>query len=323
MKKRILTILLACALICVSGCVHLDFTLGHHIAVSSGGIRITEEELRLIALQYKTENESYYKPLFGMDFWQMKVTEDLTYEEYIREYYIFNECRAILCLLEIADEQGISLTGAEKEEASAAAEAYFQALTEDAKTFTGADAGDAEELFRAYMIAGKTVEKLIEGKKLEVSDEESRVADFAIIRLGSQKEAEEILARYQAGESFLTLAKENSLDEKIEYTASREDLLPAAADIVFSMSSGDISDIILAGDSYFIIYLENSYDTLLSLNHKRNLLAERRFEGWKDVYEEYLSGSELKRDNRMFQALSLSEDGDFPYTDMFGFIRSY
>ena len=304
------------------GCIPLDFTLGHHIAVSSGGNQLTEEELRLIALQYKTENESYYKPLLGIDFWQMNVTKDMTYEEYIREYYIFSECRAVLLLLKVAQEQGITLTGLENEQAESAANAYYAALTEDERSFTGAAEADALDLFRAYMIAGKTVEKLIEGKKLEVSDEESRVVDLGVIRLATQKKAEEIYGRIKAGESFRTLANEYSLDDKTEYTASREELLPSVADIVFSMSNGDISDIISCNGSYFILYLENSYDMLLSLNHKRNLLAERRFDGWEELYEEYLKGSDLKRDNRMFDQLSLSQDGDFPYIDMFKFLNT-
>lgn len=322
MKKRIVSFLLACLMLALSACVPLDFTLGHHIAVSSGGIQLTEEELRLIALQYKTENESYYKPLLGIDFWQMSVAEDMTYEEYIREYYIFSECRAVLCLLKAAQEEGIALTGLESDQAKEAARSYFAALTEDEKAFANADVQDAEELIRAYMIAGKTVEKLIEGKKLEVSDEESRVVDLGIIRLPTQKQAEEIYARIKAGESFRTLANEYSMDSKTEFTASREELLPAAADIVFSMSSGDISDIISLNGNYYILYLESTYDMLLSLNHKRNLLAERRFEGWEALYEEYLAESDLKRDNRMFEALSLSQDGDFPYVNMFSFIST-
>ena len=321
MKRRIISFLLACMLFLSAGCVPLDFTLGHHIAVSSGGNQLTEEELRLIALQYKTENESYYKPLLGIDFWQMKVADEMTYEEYIREYYVFSECRAVLLLLKVAAEQGITLTGLENDQAETAANAFFDALTEDERAFTGAGKQDVLELFRAYMIAGKTVEKLIEGKKLEVSDEESRVVDMDIIRLDTQRKAEELYNRIKSGESFRTLANEYSLDDKIEFTASREELLPMVADIVFSMSNGDISDIISSNGSYFIIYLENSYDMLLSLNHKRNLLAERRFEGWEALYEEYLAESDLKRDNRMFDQLSLSLDGDFPYVDMFQYMQ--
>ena len=321
MKRRIISFLLACMLFLSAGCVPLEFTLGHHIAVSSGGNQLTEEELRLIALQYKTENESYYKPLLGIDFWQMKVADEMTYEEYIREYYVFSECRAVLLLLKVAAEQGITLTGLENDQAETAANAFFDALTEDERAFTGAGKQDVLELFRAYMIAGKTVEKLIEGKKLEVSDEESRVVDMDIIRLDTQRKAEELYNRIKSGESFRTLANEYSLDDKIEFTASREELLPMVADIVFSMSNGDISDIISSNGSYFIIYLENSYDMLLSLNHKRNLLAERRFEGWEALYEEYLAESDLKRDNRMFDQLSLSLDGDFPYVDMFQYMQ--
>ena len=321
MNKKLTSFLLALMLLGLTSCgsIPLDFNIGHHIAVSSGSIRLSEEELRLIALQYKTENESYYKPLLGIDFWQMEVTDDMTYEEYIREYYVFSECRALLCLLKEAEDQGITLSRTEEEAADTAAEAYYKDLTEDAISFTGAGLSDIRSLFSSYMLAGKTVEKLIEGKRLEVSDEESRVADFLLIRLDSKEKAQEIHDRVTAGESFRSVATENSLDEKIDYTASREELLPAVAEIVFSMSNGEISNIIAYNGSYFIIYLENSYDTLLSLNHKMNLLAERRFEGWEDVYSAFISKNELKRDNRMFEELSLSEDGDFPYVDMFSY----
>ena len=323
MKKKILCILMIFVLLLGSSCaiVPLDFTIGHHIAATYGSIRLTEEELRLIALQYKTENEQYYKPLLGIDFWEMQVADEMTYEEYIREYYIFSECRALLCLEQAASELGITLSKAEKEQAARNASLYFSELTEDELSFTGADRSDAEALFSAYMLAGKTVEKLVEGKKLEVSDEESRVADFSIIRLSSRERAEEVYERLRSGESFRSVANENSEDGKIEFTASREELLPAVAEIVFSMNNGEISNIISYNGSYFIIYLENSYDTLLSLNHKRNLLAERRFEGWEAVFEEYLSKNELKRDNRMFASLTLSEEGDFPFIDLFSYME--
>ena len=289
MKKVFMLLLSVLMTLILSGCTEftVNWHLGENVMLRVGDTELSESETRLVALHYKGEFEKNYQELLGDDFWDMEVRENISYDDYVKEYYVYRECKAILYLGIEGEKRGISLSLLEETDLKKEAEAFYEAMTEDERTYTGASLSDIIRVKSLYAAAEKTVEAISSGKTLEISDEESRVADIKVIRVASEEEALSLLGRLSSGENFSTLARENTLDERIEYTVAKEDLAEELRNIVFSLSSGETSPVIHMNDDYYIIRVTNAYDTLLSQNNKENLLAEARFLTWQDVYDSY------------------------------------
>ncbi len=317
-KLKFMTLLVSVVLL-LAGCgrIPVSFRLGEKIMITCGDHSITEHEVRLAALQYKTEYEAWYSDFFGEDFWTMDAGEGLTLEEYVKEYYIFDELKAVLYLNGLADTLNIKLTDVEQETVHAAAETVYRNLSEDELKFTRAGLSDVEQLLSYYFLADKTVEQLISDKRIEVSEEEARVADIEVIRVKTEAEAKKLYERLKNGENFETLARENTLDERINYSVAKGELVGVVDEVVFALSTGEVSDIIEYYGNYYLIRIANSYNTLLSINNKRNLLAELRYENWKEVYGEYAGSAEIRRNANLWADLRLNVSGDFPDCALF------
>ncbi len=322
--RRIPAVFLAVSLFFLSACSlpPVSFRLGERIMISCGDRTLTEREVRLTALQYKTEYEACYREFFNEDFWTMEAAEGLTFEEYVKEYCIFDELKSVLVLNGLAGTLNVYLTDVEEEEVKEAAKAYYDRLTEDELAFTRARLSDVEKLLGRYYLADKMVQQLIRDKRIEISEEESRVADIEVIRVKTETEAKALYERLKNGENFETLARENTLDERTAFSVSKGELINVVDELVFSLSTGEVSDIIEYSGSYYLIRVADSYNTLLSLSNKRNLLAELRYENWQSAYEEYAGSEEIRRNANLWAALDLKTDGDFPDADLFEGLRS-
>ena len=318
MKRiRLLTILLLC--LTLSGCnLRLNWVPGREVLIASDNMELTGAEVRLLCLAYKTEFESYYSELLGNTFWDIEVESGMRYEDYIKEYFVFRECRALIYLGEQAAADKLPISDIEEEMIADAAQKCFKKMSEDDKTFTRASEKDLERLIRYYYIAMQEVNRL-SPEESSVSEEESRVADFSVIHLRSREDAETVLQRLSQGESFTSLASECTTDRNISYSAAKGELIPKLDEQVFSMQNGETSEIIEAGGSFYIIRLNNSYNTLLSLNNKRNILAARAFKGWSGFYREQEEKVVLYRNALLWDEIELNCEGN--YTD-FGFFEA-
>ncbi|MBQ1376665.1 MAG: peptidylprolyl isomerase [Lachnospiraceae bacterium] len=290
-------------------------------AVSLDADYITEPQARIIALDYKCQFEKYYRELFGEEFWSLELPDGMDYETYVKEYFLFRELSAVLILDDLSAEMGISLNRDETERIEEASEAWFGSLNETEKAFTRASKKDASGILTRYYLAEKTVEKLLEGKNAEISEEESRVCDIQMIRADTLEKAEELYDRISGGESFLSVANNAGEDRLLKLSVARGELVPELDDVVFSMKNTDISEILSVGGRYFIIRMENSRNVLLSMNNRENLLADKRFALWRHVYEEKASASDIRRDSGIWEAIRLNETGEYGSSNLFSYIE--
>ncbi len=314
MKRSLKTaaLLLAVCFLLSSCDLRINWIPGRQILAASENIELSDAEVRILALSCKAEFESYYLELLGGDFWEKPVSEGMSYEDYVREYFVFRECRALIYLNEQAIRDGLTLSDVEAEEVHRAAERCFSRMTEDEKAYSKARLSDMEALMKLYALALEEIRLLSPGE-VSVSDEESRVVDFSVIHVGSEAEAEAVKERLSKGESFLSAASECTIDERISYSAAKGELLPEIEAAVFSMQSGETSDIIRAEDgSCYIIRVSEAYNTLLSLNNKRNIRALRAFDGWSGFYESQEKKITIRRSESLWNDIRLNAEGDYP-----------
>ena len=303
----------------LTGCsARVNWIPGREVLISSDNVELTGAEVRILSLAYKTEFESVYSELLGDDFWHTEVAPGMRYEDYIKEYFVYRECRALIYLEEQAGSGNLSLSDVEEERIRDCAKAVYGKMSETDLSYTRASEKDLRNLMRHYYIAVRELRR-ISPEEVSVSDEESRVADFSVIRLRSREDAEEVLERMAHGESFTQLASECTIDRQTAYSAAKGELIPELDEAVFSMKNGETSDIIEAGGSFYIVRLNSSYNLLLSVNNKRNIIAERTFLGWSDFYKEQEQKIVLRRNAKLWDEIRLDAEGDF---SDFGFFEA-
>ncbi len=316
-NKRILILPVFIICLVLSSCsLRLNWVPGREILLSSDNLELSAAEVRLLSAAYKAEFESYYSGLLGKEFWSTPLDSGISYEDYIKEYFVYKECRALLVLNEKALSDGISLSDLDKERIDEASLKIYDALSDDEKEYTKASVKDLQRLIRLYYTAMEEVRLLSDGD-VSVSDEESRVADFSVIRLNTREEAEDALERLSQGESFRILASECTLDSQIDYSVSKGELMPELNDVIFSMQSGETSDIIEFGGSYYIFRVTNAYNSLLSMNNKRNILAERAYKLWSAAYRQLEGSVKIYRNDHLWNEIRLNTEGDFPDPGLF------
>ncbi len=274
-------------------------------------------QMKIVAMEYKELYEFYYAELLSQDFWKENVSDDVNFEQYVLHDAILPECQAVLYLNAAADQLNIKIPADTVSLLKEAAAVYYQSLSDDEKAFTGAGESDVQDLLILYQRAILAEKALISGHVIEVSDEASRVADIEVIHTSSVRTAEEILTRYRDGENFYTLAQENTIDQKIKYSVSRADLNEPFRSVIFSLQNGQVSDVVSYNGEGFIIRVANTYNTLLSLNNRRNLLASLRFDDWRKAASTLGISDDSSLSREFFNSLTLTTDGAFRYHDLF------
>ena len=317
---------LACVFVCLfvlSSCSAVSFRWEKNAdcAFLLGKEELSDSEVMLIGLHYKSSFEKYYGEAFGSGFWQETAYEKMNFADYVRNYWILPECKALLILCSMADDEGVRLSDSEEERASRTASEIFRGLNEDEIRFTGATQDAVRDLVEKYMRATLMAERLTAGQKISVSDEESRVADIALIRVSDADIAAELGERLRQEENFLTLAREFSEDRQIFYSVAKGELKEPLNSSVFALSDGEESPVLFLDGSYYLVRIISSYNSILSGQNKNTIAALRRYDGWKPLAEAYEAGRPVRMTAHALERIPL-EDPDFDISfDLFSFFQ--
>ncbi len=301
--------------------VIFGFSNGSPVVMSCGKETLNESELRLIALHYKSAFEHYYVNLFGDDFWELPAEEGMTYGQYVRSYWILSECRALMSLCCMAEDNRVSLTDSEIESLERTAEIVFRELSEDERAFTNAGYNDVLTLLEKIETASKMLDTLTENAKIDVNDEESRVADIALIRVGDPDVASEIRARLDLEENFLTLANAFSEEKQIYYSVAKGDLKEPLNSAVFSLAEGEESDVLICEGSYYLIRVISSYNSILSSRNRTSIALLRRYNAWEEENEAHLRQHPLRMVPKMLENIPLTDSSYEVDFDLFGYLE--
>ncbi|MBP5224962.1 MAG: peptidyl-prolyl cis-trans isomerase [Lachnospiraceae bacterium] len=295
MKKRFrnkcILILTAAAILLTAvscGSLRIRFSDAERAVFTCDSVTLNHQEVSLIAAHYASLFNLYYSDLAGEDFWERKAGGDMTYEQYVLQYYVQDECRALAALNALSERGNGRIPTADMERLEDAAAKTYAAMTEEEKAWTGAGEKDVLSLLTKYHVAQQMIAEMLAGEKVGISEEASRVADIQVIRMTDRLDAEDVYNRILRNENFLTLARAFSVDETIDYSVSKSDLEEPFNTVVFAMAEGDVSELIELDGSFYIIRLTNSYNTLLSMKNGANLLAQQKYDFWSEDLEVFM-----------------------------------
>ncbi|MCD7922340.1 MAG: peptidyl-prolyl cis-trans isomerase [Clostridiales bacterium] len=250
---------------------------------SVGSEKCSVEEAKVILLQYQKEYASFY----GIDLWEHDSDSTESLEQYVRDMAV-SQLAEIYTLYVIAGEREMELTEDEKAQTAAAAAEYMASLAEDELDYTGITESEVEALYEKYLLAHKLYASLTEDVSPEVSDDEARVMDLKQICVSEEETAKQLLEQLDGGADFSSLAESYNESGTTDLQVSRTTYSDEVTEILFSMNTGEYSDVIEIDDSYCIFYCVNYFNEELTEENKDNVVSRRMEEAVTDAYNSYV-----------------------------------
>ncbi len=185
------------------------------------------------AMIYVMDYKQQYETAYGVEMWQHDFG-GMTLEEYVKET-IIAQLASIKAVTLLTKENDITLDDSEKEKITQAANEYYDALTEDQKTYMNVEKSDVEDLLTAHVLSEKAYSEITKDVNTEVSDDEARIITIQQIRLDSPENAAIVKTRLDEGKDFGTVAAAYNKDTQTTVTLGRGEKEAAYEEAAFSL----------------------------------------------------------------------------------------
>ena len=285
------------------------FKIGNHV--------MTTEEAKIFLLAQKTEmNQKYTDQI-----WNTRAG-DRTVADYMKEDLEANLAK-LMCMVQMAEDQEITLNRTEEENVKKAAETYYYALSEADKQYLQINLTQAETAFRHYYLAEKLTKELTKDVDTEVSDDEARIITIQQIFVTSAETAQTIQERAANGSDFGTLSSNYNESSEFEMRIGRENVSGAFAEAAFALSSGEVSGVVQTDSGYHVIKCINHYNVEETLAHKEEIVQLRRREAFEEAYHAYVSEVKSYYNESAWESITYADDYTPTSRDFFDVYRSY
>lgn len=316
MRKRLFAGVLAGLMLILSGCSigNTQIELAHEFSskeiLQIGNEKVSVAQMKVFLCNY----QNIYGESYGINMWQRKFQTD-SLDEYVKAVAL-DETTRMICMKELATQEQVVLSDPEKKQVKAAAKEYYDSLSEDELSYTGAAISDIEALYEAYALANKVYQTLVTSIDEEVSDDEARVMEAQLVYVTSQSTASEIQSKLSEGVDFAALAHTYNEAEDTDEVFGRGTFPQEVEEVAFSMENGAISDCIVAEDGYYFLKCINKFNQELTDENKETILRKREEASFQDKYGELLENTKCYLNEEAWTEIELVTDGSIT-TDSF------
>ena len=317
-RQACLSVVIVLLIPCLMGCRigNTDYVLIQKKVNKKTVFSVNDYKCSIIeAKLYLCNYKNLYGNPFGIDLWEEDTSGNL--EGYVKDVAI-SELSRIICMDLLAEEQGVSLSGSEKELAKTTARDYFSTLSEEEIEYIGLTESKLTEFYEHYALAVKLYNTLTVGVDEEVSDDEARVINIQQIFVSTEEKKEAVAKLLEKGDPFSIVASTYSELATVERNAGRGELPQEVEDVAFELDNGKYSDAIAVEDGFYFIYCVNKYDAELTEANKGNILIQREKEQFNDVYDAFIEEAEFQFNNELWDSVVV-DTGEGFQTDSFFF----
>lgn len=159
----------------------------------------------------------------------------------------------ILSLNRMAEDKNIKLSKEDQEKAKAAAKDYLDSLSDEARSYLGADQENTEKFFTQYRLAEKMKDNLMSDSQIEISTDQARVIQIQFICSEDENKVKEAKKEIDAGEPFYEVAAGVNEDSDFDAEISRGMTDKTFEDVAFGLKTGEVSDCFASGDKYYLV----------------------------------------------------------------------
>ncbi|MFI3237033.1 MAG: peptidylprolyl isomerase [Lachnospiraceae bacterium] len=310
--------------------------LGSNTVIEVGGEKVSKQEFLL----YVGTVANTYSDIYGEGVWELISGEDGT---------IGDDCIA-LALAEVsklkaldllAAEYGIALTEDEEELCAAAAVSFMAELSEGEVAYLGVDVSTVTALYEEKLRGDMLYELLLADVTPEISDEEARIVtvqhvllktydgdgdgviDDSITNSLLYEEAVAIREMALDGESFESLMSKYSQDTKTTYSFGKGVFEESFEEAAFTLSAGEISEVIMTSHGYHIVKCITSFDQEETELNKLVLMELNKQEAFGDTYEAFLETLEKKQNSDLITSVTIPSKEVFDNSNFFTFYDEY
>lgn len=327
-KKRTAVVCLALSMTMASltGCgsdTKLVFTTGlsGNQLFKIGSATCTMPEIMV----YLTTFYNQYADTYGTEMWHYDFG-GVSLEEHVKDV-VLSKMAQIKIMNLMAKERDITLNEEEEKKISAAAECYYNALSEELKKREDLTKETVEMVYREYTLAHKVYTHITEAADMEISDDEARTVTVQEIFLKTwkvkdgekvsmteeeilqvAKAGKQIIERLEAGEDFAAVASEVSGDKQLVKNYARGDVETSFEEILFSMDEGEVSKVIEVSDGYIIVKCISTMDYEATQENKLVLADQRKKEAFSEAYSEIAKNTHSQFRDKQWEKLTLSEE---------------
>ena len=330
MKRRLVALCLGLALLssCLTGCtigntkfVWNTNSVGRKNVFSINGNKCTQEEARLYLCNY----QNILGHAYGIDLWEYdysKMDKEDTLEQYVKDVTL-SELASIMCMGELAELQGVTLTEEELDKVDKATEEYYESLSREEISYIGLDKNKLRGFYEKYAIAQKLYGSLTQGVNEEVSDDEARVMRIQQIYVKKEDTALKVKQKLESGEKFDSLASNYNEAPTIEKNLARGEYPEAVDKVAFRLDNDEQSGMIKTEDGYYFIKCIDKFDEELTEANKENIITKRRKEQFDDKYIELVTTSQFELNEKVWDNIKVDASGKITTDSFFEIYEKY
>lgn len=320
-KAAVLVLAVCMCVLSLTGCtigdtkfvLNVQTVSGDHV-FSINEKKCTQEEAKLYLCNY----QNIYGHEYGVNLWEHDfgyVISDDSLENYVKDVTLW-ELASIMCMTQLAEEQGVALSESELVKVEKATDEYFNSLSKEEIAYMGIDRSELREFYIKYATAQKLFDTLTQGVNEEVSDDEARVMRVQQIYVTDATVAEEVLKKLENGDDFATVASNYNEAGTIEKYMKRDEYPIEVENIAFNLDNGEQSGMITTDEGCYFIKCINKYEAELTESNKVNIIAKRRKEQFEDVFQGFVENSEFELNESVWDSIVINTSGEIA-TDSF------
>ena len=290
---------------------------------------------------YLTNSQDQYEGVFGSEIWETNA-EGVTLEQNVKDTALARIAQ-IKTMNLLAGQHGVELSDQEKEQAGAAAAAYYGSLNDREKEGMGVTENIILTMYSEYALANKVYQYIIKDINPEISDDEARtitvqhilIKTYALDGTGEKieytekaktdalKHAREVLKLAKDGTDFEELIEKYSEDSKGTYSFGKGDMEPAFEDAAFNLETGQISDIVETEFGYHIIKCINTFDREETDANKIKIVEERKKEVFGQEYDTFVGSLTRNLNENLWDSVAFLHDPEVTTSDFFDVYGQY
>lgn len=300
---------------CLAGCSQKVSEQSQTKLFTYDGTDVYLDEAWVYAKIAQTTYENAYSSMFGDDMWSMQVSTDedgnpVDFEDMVKNNVIA-QIKQVIVLVNKAEELNISLTSDEKKEAKEAAE-LFCSKSEGKAVLkeTGASEDTILKIYEDNALASKVQEEAVKDVDKNVSDDEARQttvyklvftltttdSDGNTVDMTDDEKAEQMtkatdaLAQIQNGTKIENLAETLGLSDSAEETYGKGEAKGGEAfeAVMADLEDGAVAPEVLTTDEGYVVAKLVAYtDEEATAEEKENIIADREYELYQEVYAEW------------------------------------
>lgn len=293
-----------------------NIVFDENIAVGSSVFTVNGKSCSLKeAKVYLCNYKNLYGTAYNVDLWKYDFGED-SLEAYVKDVTL-DELSRILCMEQVAKEQGITLTEEEKSLVKQAAKVYYESLNDIERSYMGVHQDDLEDYYTRYALAEKLYDTMTGDITAEVSDDEARIIHIYQMYVSDQEQAKAAASKLEAGSDFVSVAGSYNELTDCELTIGRGVLPEEIEEIAFNLNDGETATLISYDGGYYFLECISKYEEELTEANKAVLLLKKKESAFQEVYGLFVEDSSVKLNEGVWNKVSIADQAPDITTNSF------